>query len=69
MAGAVLKERSSKRTTIITARILDRLAGLVERGVEHYEVRSESLEGADAVHLVGAETGEARGAFRVTRAL
>ena len=45
-----------KRTTIVTAKILDCYAELIERGVKHYEVRADSLEGIDAIHLISAET-------------
>ena len=54
-----------KRTTIITAKTLDRYAKLIEQGIKHYEVRSDSLEAIDAIHLVSAETGKSLGTYEV----
>ena len=58
-----------KRTTIVTAKILEHYAELIERGIKHYEVRSESLDGIDAIHLVSAETGEDLATYEVLRTL
>lgn len=58
-----------KRTTIVAAKILDCYAELIERGVKHYEVRSDSLEGIDAIHLISAETGENLGTYEVLHTL
>lgn len=58
-----------KRTTIVTAKILDCYAELIERGVKHYEVRADSLEGIDAIHLISAETGKGLGTYEVLRTL
>ncbi|MBR3315598.1 MAG: hypothetical protein IKG18_15835 [Atopobiaceae bacterium] len=58
-----------KKTTIITAKILDHYADLIARGVKHYEVRKDSLDGADAIHLISAESGAAIGTYRVIRTL
>lgn len=58
-----------KRTTIVTAKILDHYARLIERGVKRFEVRSESLEGVDAIQLVSSETGGDLGVYEVLRTL
>lgn len=54
-----------KKTTIITAKILDYYADLINRGVKRYEVRSDSLDGADAICLISAETGRYLGTYEV----
>jgi hypothetical protein len=58
-----------KKTTIITAKILDYYAELIDRGVKHYEVRSSSLDGADAICLVSADSGETLGIYAVIKVL
>lgn len=58
-----------KRITLVTAKILERYADLIARGVKRYEVRSESLDGVDAIHLVSAETGDDLGIYEVLRTL
>ena len=69
MVGAVSKEKVLKKTTIITAKILDYYAELIDRGVKHYEVRSSSLDGADAICLVSADSGEILGIYAVIKVL
>ena len=56
-----------KKTTIITAKILAHYAELIEQGVKHYEVRSEPLDGADAILLVSSETGKSLGMYEVRK--
>ena len=58
-----------KRATVVTAKILERYADLIARGVMRYEVRTESLDGVDAIHLISAETGDDLGTYEVLRTL
>lgn len=51
------------------AKILEHYAELIDQGIKHYEVRSESLDGIDAIHLVSAETGEDLATYEVLRTL
>lgn len=58
-----------KKTTIITAKIRERYAALIDQGVKRYEIRSDSLDGIDAIHLVSTETGKSLGTYVVVNTL
>lgn len=61
MDWRVAKGGALKRTAVVTAKTLECYADLIARGIKRHEVRSESLDGVDAIHLVSAETGAGLG--------
>ncbi|OZG59891.1 hypothetical protein BLEM_2066 [Bifidobacterium lemurum] len=57
-----------QRTTILTAKMRDEFARLVHDGKKRYEVRTEPLDGAQAIRYVSALDGRELGMYRIGKA-
>ncbi|WP_281775656.1 hypothetical protein [Bifidobacterium ruminantium] len=57
-----------QRTTILTAKMRDEFAFLIRDGKKHYEIRTESLEGAQVIRYISAIDGRELGMYRIGKA-